>query len=710
MDKELHKSLLEWFHSSLDTTAQPLFEALEQGKIGTCMHLFYKRLASLPTPPPSYIMGRLNQIRAQYQYLIDYFLTGQQDTTRKEVITRLQRQLCQTVEDYRFLFALRNRSIERYKTQRGLYTTIEQDNKIEKAKQYFYLAWTQHDSLTLQTAWQQATENNDVLSAQMYVDGLTLHLMEHFSIELLAEYLNLFQTDNIPANIKAHLLVGLAFILIQYNLYLPYFPELSNQITTIINANTGELETIVNQLIHTFLNPDATEVVGQMQDEVAKRLNKNENVRTIFLSMSEDDDDDDNESWGNPSWSADNDKDTQNPFRDRMMELYKQGADINYPNTKQLLSNPFFTKEIAHWFMPFIPEYEALGIDINSELGQNIRGLLNFDADLCPLDQYALCIAANSMMKLKDDNELPSFLKELTDLGKFTENAPATENSFKQETKSYIRNLYRFSKDNPWKMADYFTILPILDKSGLVKSLVQARQDCVLDMADHCFTVKQFALAAGLLRYRPSEPSLQHLQKLGYALQLAGSSLEAVQVFDEVLAIQNDDTWTLQHKAHCLRQCKFYEEAIECYDQLLTIQKHDKRLLQLKASCLLEDAQWAKALTVFYELDAIYPDETNTARGILWCALKTNNLELAERYAERLSNTNLANDLINQAHILFIKGNIKQAYDTYSLAKQQMENTDKFLQIFADDIPLLKQYINSNEQINTMYDALLSSE
>ena len=385
-----------------------------------------------------------------------------------------------------------------------------------------------------------------------------------------------------------------------------------------------------------------------------------------------------------------------------MQKLYESGADIHYSSTRGIVGMDFFRNDIANWFMPFVPDNPDIGIDFTTEQGKVLKGLILFNSEHCDFDSYALCLlfkfADNKLFK----DGVPPVIKEMGEFGKFgSENNPLNE---KQLIRGYIRSLYRFFMDNPWGEENRMKYATQIGTCSLFRQAFTLKQQ--VRFADRAMALGCYNEAETI--YNGFEQTTEVMQKLGLAQLKQEKYDKAAFTFDEALALQ-EDTWTLSQLARCLRQMNQKQKALRVYNRLLTLQPDRKSALQYKAQLLLDLGRNDEAMQVFYQLEALYPNDPNSSRGMGWCAFLTGKDSEAEKYLEQAaySETATANDLVNYGHLLLATGHRAEALQIYLSARPKLEKNSQLLNMILADKALLEKKGIDQPTLSLLIDTLL---
>ncbi len=652
---------------------------------------------------------RLQSLEQNYTYLTRYFISGQDDPERTQMLHQM------TVEAYRLLDdinALRSRSqypAARIRMEEVAHVTIEAQADIQLQntpddliaafslyKSTFYTFWTYRDWETVRPLWENLVRSDDDDLLHMAVAGIILSLLDTFSEQKLQALLD--DLLILPRRAQQRAIVGILFVVAQYGERLSLYPELLKRLPLLTQDNTlHELTIQANRyILETSLTPEVDKVMQSMQADILPTISKQEKDKPIILNLDEMED-------GNPLWGHDL-QSTVGKHIDAMTRLHHDGADFTYSSSKTLLHDAFFQSDIANFFLPFDKHNPQIGIDFDSDNGQMIRKLINLNIEACDCDKYATCLMYKHIHSRIAD-AIPSNVQEMGNMD--MNEVLSQEEKARFALKSEVRNWYRFFFHNPWEYTNRMKKADHICRSRMPKLLQLSEQDRIT-LGDHCMRLHLYKAVISLLE--PIENAApETYQKIGFAYQKTEQAIEALVCFEEALRLQEDDYWAMLHAAQCLRALNHISEAVAYYDKLLEVFPNKKNYLLQKAGCLLDGDRQEEALQVFFQLDLLYPNDLKIERGLAWCAFLCNRTDTATRYLEQLAyaDTSNANDCLNYAHLLFCSHHRDEAMQMYEVAWRKSENIQSFFRLFRKDKALLRQKDISLEELTLLEDILL---
>lgn len=629
------------------------------------------------------LTDRLSSLMQNYRYLTEYFASGSDDPERHEVLDRLIAETFLLYDDISAALSTPSALLLQMQSKAADY--VADDDKYRQLKSLFYRTWLQADD-----------KQPDLLTPEersMYVSALSLNILSRFSESKILLMLDLAQQYDGEERQRA--VVSLVLVLHRYNSRLPFFPNIVERIRT-MQADSRLRDDILHVcrlLLETSLTPLLNKEMESLSKDIIPQISKSNDPLVTLEELDEE----------NPKWSQGLKNSFQKHF-DEMTRLHSEGGDITYSSTRGILTDGFFHNDIANWFMPFGQDNPEIGIDFESPDAKLLKGVLLANAESCDTDRYAMCCIFHRIQGQLSNKKLPSVVNDMSEFG----NMHSFENSDpKKQALSYVRVLYRFFFHNPWKIYNMMQSVTFVCNGVLFRTLCPRER--VSTFGDRCLALGLYAEAAQLF----GDDSAVDMQKRGYALQKQHLYAEALPVFRKAMLI-DDDKWTMQHAAYCLRKLGKTGEALEIYETLLSSDPDNKKYLLQKAQCLLDSEQFDKALPVFYQLDLLYPDDSNIQRGLAWCAFVTadssnTNYSIAETYMEKAVYGDVAtvNDYINYGHLLLCTGHRKEAIETYQRVIRLKDGAELFLRQMEQDAALLSRKGITDETLTLVTDSAL---
>ena len=376
----------------------------------------------------------------------------------------------------------------------------------------------------------------------------------------------------------------------------------------------------------------------------------------------------------------------------RMQEMQKQGSDIYFGGFSQMKRFSFF-QEISNWFVPFYMDHPGIA-DVAEKLQKNsfMQSLMSA-GPFCHSDKYSFVLAFNQVM-----NHIPKNLWEMMERGE----ASVTE-VLKEESRSaayvrriYLQDLYRFFRIYPYR-SEFCN--PFEDSRYLfLARKVFSRTHVEVYFNDVAgFLIKQKRMKeAGLILDNCGEArwDFRHYMMCGYLTQhhyyhFRGDK-DAVYCYQKALEQEPGNEKALQGYARGLFDSKLYDKALEIYDQLLALQPDKKSYILNRAVCLTNLHRYADALKDLYRLNFESSEDMNVNRVLAWTLTCDEKYEQAEKiYSQLLTDQTLPEDLLNYGYCLWLGGHVDEAADCFHRYLKETEQKKTF--IIENELELLRE-------------------
>ncbi len=640
-----------------------------------------------------------HSIESSYNCLVNYFLSGGDDPIRDTIIDQL------AIEAYKLLDEIINEENLASYPRKSLLSHLQEQhtNIFGHERDAFYHFLLMRDASALRQEWDELHSTGNSISLQMAATALTLNVLSAFSEELLSLLLDM--TNDADSIVSDKALVGCILAIRRYDARIPLYLEATKRWRDI--TDQPKMRERVSQiclvLLATTLTNQVSDAMKNLQDDIiAQQKNLKQGQTSIFLNLNDLEE-------GNPAWSKEMNK-MVSKHSEAIMHLHQMGADINYTAAKIALGHGFFQSEITNWFIPFSKDNPEIGIDFNSPAGKLVLKLLYANEATCSIDLYSTCIALKRTGFDMLTDMLPDEIKEMSDA---EINLHREKNQPESIITLYIRNLFRFFNLNPWEYANEMKGIASICRTKMLQPCFDEYWEII---ADHCLELKLYEEAEYILSGKKLPPSIQLWQKLGYAQQKQDRYVQAIKSFEKVLALQDDDEWTLHHLATCAMKDDKYKTAIKYYDTLLELKPDNTKYIYQKAICLERLEQYNDALQLFCKLDLLEPDTIKYQRGIAWCALMQKKVSMALSYAEKVANSTEAKlyDYVNYGHCLLVDKQRAKAVEYYRKGEifdsKVGSSISTYIDFEKDTRSLIKQGLISGRDFKLICDYLCTEE
>ena len=691
---------------------------------------------------------RLADLKRNYNYLLQYYVSGVEDPQRKSVYNKLVAKIYVLNSELREELLIRNSSSFEYIQKRYYPHTRKYNSTPElfSAIQYFYTQSellksddgnhatelkrlrVNYESLLIElfglfwlTTIYRAEERtlfnqliDDAYSGtnekSMVVSALTLNLWRMFDESKLTLLFDACQVAD--QQVRQRALVGLCFVLAKYNRFLPYFPSVRNRLVLLADDN-HIVENFQNIIIQIVATMETEKITRKMQDEILPEVMK---ISPMLRDKMDSDSllaaDDWNEE--NPEWQEMLDKSGVSDKLKELSELQMEGADVYMSTFSLLKSFPFFA-EFSHWFLPFDPLYSEVS-DLFVANDKSMLTAFMGNNLMCNSDKYSFCLSILQMPESQRGMLKQSFKMEAEQLDEMSKDAAvlAPESVAKGISKQYVQDLFRFFKLNPQHadFSDMFSLSLFMHKSYLFDILASDAQ-FKSNIAEYYFLKNHYSQALELFEdiQLNSTPTAALYQKIGYLYQQTSQFSKALDAYLKADLIQPDDIWTVKKMAFCYRISGRFEEALECYQRLDYLKPNQSSVLMQIGHCFAGLKKFKEALNVYFKLDALGGENIKVWRAILWCSFVAGNIAQAEYYVSKLIEREpTAQDFLNAGHIAWCQRKISKAIDFYKQSLElQQNNWDIFIEQFNDD----KSYLLANgideDEIPLLIDSMVSA-
>lgn len=688
---------------------------------------------------------RLDELKQNYTYLLQYFVDGVEDPQRKIVYNKLISKCFLLNSDLREELLLRNSSnfeytqkryfphtrryqsvkelaqaLHYFHSQTTLLSDSENSHQVEFKRlrsnyefnltELFRLLWlTSKFSVLDKQLVTQLLDDNYIgwVEKSLCVSALTFNLWRSFDESKLILLLDACQSvDNM---VRQRALVGLCFVLIKYNAFLSYFPSIRNRLVLMADDN-HILENFQNIFIQIIGTAETDKINKKMQEEILPEMMK---ISPLMKDKMDSDSVIGSDEWEeeNPDWQAILDESGVTDKLKELSEMQKEGADVYMSTFSLLKSFPFFS-EFVNWFLPFDTDYSSVNELFKSNDTTLVSAFVRNNV-MCNSDKYSFCLSVLQMPESQRVNLTQSFKMEAEQLEEITNEeailAPVLVS--KNISKQYIQDLFRFFKLNPEHSAfsDMFGYSLLLHRSFLFDVLA-SNSDFSTSIAEYYFAKNHYKEALDLFEKNLSilTPSAALYQKIGYCYQQTSQLRKALEAYIKADIIQPDDNWTIRKIALCYRLSGNYLKALEYYQHSNYLKPEQTNVLLQIGHCQSALGNYKDALSVYFQLDAESPDNPKIWRAITWCAFVSGNMKSAVYYSDKLVESEPeAQNFLNAGHIAWCLKRKKDAIHHYQNCLQKLQYDWK---VFIEMVNKDKSYLISNgveaDEIPLLLDAI----
>jgi tetratricopeptide (TPR) repeat protein len=678
------------------------------------------------------INDRLSNLRDTYRLMLHYYMQGADDPERKRIFNKLTSRLLQINVLLREELMMRNVTAYEYTEKRYFPHKLNFSKTVDLVDSLSYyhqkkelsaaeetpISSTEIRHLRLnferlipdlfmifwlstrlgqpeKTAFNQILQPNypGLLEKCLVVSAITLNLWRMFDDEKLMMLIDACEHEN--SMVRQRALVGLCFIMSKYNKYLPFFPALRNRVILMAD-NSRVLENLKNIVLLIAGSSDTDRITKKMQEEILPEMLK---ISPMIKKKLEEESNIKPDDWSeeNPEWSEMLEESGLGEKLQELTNLQLEGADVYMSTFSALKSFPFFN-EIAHWLVPFDPEFSYIYDLFASNDKSLISAFLN-NSIICNSDKYSFSLSVMQMPTTQREMMSRSFKAEADQLEEITrdEKLLKPNQADKSIARQYIQDLFRFFRLHPRhaEFNDMFSWSLHMHESSLF-DILSSSSDIKEQLAEYYFTKSFYKQAVALYEelIQSSEPSAALYQKMGFALQKLSRTGEALQAYLKADMVLPDDGWTVRKIAYCYKLTGNFEKALEHYKHVEFL-KPGQLSTQLQiAKCLIAIDKHAEALAIYAKLEKTFPDELKLWRATGWCAFMAGNLHQADYFFEKVVSTLPdAIDMLNAGHIALCLKKRDTALDYY---KQSLKMQNASIDLLAQQLEADKPYLLKN--------------
>lgn len=677
---------------------------------------------------------RYEELKQNYQLLIDYFVRGVDDPQRKIIYNKLVGRFFVLTSELREALMFRTSSNYEYLQKRYFPHRLQfsstgslldslayfhQNNvagtsEMNSRKNYerllhdvFAILWLttnygNNETLLFQTIINEKYKGR--LEKNLAVTALTFNLWRMFDDEKLQLLLDC--CSHTDTEVKQRALVGLCFVLARYNRFIPYFPQVRNRLMLLADdSHTSQnFNNIIVQIIATV---ETEKITKKLREEILPEVLKmKDKINAEGLLKSDE--------WeeANPEWQ---DIIEQSGVQDKLQELTElqmEGADV-YMGTFAMLKNFSFFNEIANWFLPFDASYSTVSELFDSNEASLLTAFVGNNA-LCNSDKYSFCMSILQMPEAQRTTLKRSFQMESDQLAEIAKDEAILlpEMYAKNISKQYVQDLFRFFKLHPNRtdFSDMFASALFMHRSYLFDILASG-SELKKSVAEFYFAKSQYREAIELFHeILPENDSKAAIfQKIGYCYQQLSEIKLALNAFLKADIIQPDNLWTTKKIALCYKLLGDFSNALEYYKHADFLFPKQQNILLQMANCYLELDQYKNALEIYAELELADENNLKVQRAIVWCAFVSGNKAQARYYSERLIENNpVSVDFLHAAYIEWSDNKIDKTVAFLRQAIQsEKEDSNRIYDVVTADLQRLRTAGIHLAEFNLIWDGIM---
>jgi len=690
---------------------------------------------------------RLNDLRQNYQYLLQYYIADVEDPQRKTVYNKLISRVFLLNSELREELMLRNSSNYEYSQKRyfphtkrynsssellvslnyfhsqsDLIKNLDDSHEVELKRlrsnyetaisELFTVFWLTTNYQSEEKVLLSKLMQSDYpgwLEKTMIVSAITLNLWRMFDESKLSLLFDACQHED--QRVRQRALVGVCLVLAKHDRFISYFPSIRNRLVLLAD-DSHIVENFQNIIIQIIATVETDKISKRMQEEILPEMLK---ISPKLKDKMDADSLMNTDEWNeeNPQWQDLLDESGISDKLKELSELQLEGADV-YMSTFSLLKNfPFFSG-FSNWFLPFDAKYSVVSELFVNDDKSLLTAFVNNNV-MCNSDKYSFCLSILQMPESQRGMLKQSFKMEAEQLDEMSKDEAilTPDITAKNISKQYIQDLFRFFKLYPQRadFSDMFAFSLKLHRSYLF-DILEVNAGFKTSIAEYYFSKSHYEQALDLFEdiQHETPPTAALWQKIGYSYQMTSQFGKAWDAYLKADIIQADDVWTIRKIALCYRLSGNYEKALEYYRHADFLKPDQRSVMMQIGHCNMELGKFKDALNVFFKLDALEVDDVKVWRAISWCSFISGNISQADYYVKKLLDDEpTAHDYLNAGHIAWCQRKLNDAVEFYrkSLNLQQ-NNREIFIESLLDDKAYLIANGIDNDEIPLMMDALMT--
>ena len=673
--------------------------------------------------------SQLEEIKADYQLMSDYWQKGYDDPQRKHLYDQLLRRMYVLTMNVNIRHYIRNsfyvtsiynrsratrgewsaaalrRDMESYVSDVAMLELEPEHVRTQKQKAIyeshqkvmaalFDYIWTSRiwtERLTDAFEEMLLSPTLDTVDQQLVVSAVTLSLLNFFDINKFRLLINVYRQSS-DDDVRQRALVGWVLCLDVEAAKL--YPEMHDMVKAAVDdeRSLSELAELQMQMIYCLRAESDNRII---QSEIMPELIKNNNIRVTRNGI-EEAEEDPMEDVLHPELSEQRMEKLEASMR-RMADMQKQGSDIYFGGFSQMKRFPFFST-VANWFIPFFMQHPIVNEILGNVRGKKFLQTLLANGPFCDSDKYSFLLAYQTAI-----SRIPANLLDMMDRGEamiaggeVTVEELATP-AFKR--RSYLQNLYRF-----------FRVYP--SRSEFVNPFDTTQHPRYLFFANSLFQQTRLERKFGevvsfLLKNKAYDAAKKTLQNYRETVRDAqfyllngtllirthdkrNAGLTADKSYARLLELEPDNERAWAGYARAMFNNRDYQTALDYYHRLVASHPENRSYQLNEAVCQSNLKQYEDALKTLYKLNYEAPDDHNVSRVLAWTLVGCRKYEQAAKIYTTLLAADIfaGDDLLNYGYCLWFSGAVAQAADAFRRYVRQegvaFDVTKEFLETEAD--------------------------
>ena len=694
------------------------------------------------------VSGQLEEIKADYQLMSNYWQQGYNDPQREQLYDQLLRRMYVLTMNVNMRYYIRNshyvadiyartrairkewsvaslrHDMESYVSDATMlelepeHTRKQKQREVYESHQQLMTAvfdyiWTSRmwtDGLAEAFEAVLLSLTIDTVDQQLMVSAITLSLLNFFDISKFRLLINVYRRSS-DESVRQRAMVGWALCLNADAAKI--YPEMHDMLKAVTadERSLNELAELQMQIIYCLRAESDNRII---QSEIMPELMKNNNIRVTRNGI-EEVEDDPMEDVLHPELSEQRMESLEASMR-RMADMQKQGSDIYFGGFSQMKRFPFFST-VANWFLPFFMQHPVVSEILGNVRGKKFLQSLLVNGPFCDSDKYSFLLAYQTAI-----SRMPASLLDMMDRGEamvaggeISREELATP-AFKR--RSYLQSLYRFFRVYPAR-SEFVNPFDITQNSRYLLFANGLFQQTPLEKKFGevvSFLLKHKAYDAAkkvLQNYREEVRGAQFYMLNGTLLtrtrEKQNAGLTVGESYGRLLELEPDNERAWAGFARAMFDANDYQTALDYYQRLVDSHSESRSYQLNKAVCLANLARYEEALKTLYKLNYEAPDDHNVSRVLAWTLVGCKKYDQAKKiYTTLLAADNpIADDFLNYGYCLWFCGEIPQAADVFRRYAQQDGVTfDALKEFFGTEAEFIRIHGIAEVEARLMIDLL----
>lgn len=675
---------------------------------------------------------RLNELQETYTYMLRYRMDGAKDPMQEHIYHTLLASAYELADTVKHKALIAESPLTYYSRRRSFnvhapvrYDELHKQLNVSAGVVDMEVVYESALSSLFEKIWlsdllavEDAAEVREILldmslpssAGCQIVSALYMGLQETFDKEKVNLLFDAVQSESDEIRVRG--LITILLTLYTYQKRVALYPQIANRLAALAEGNPGLTAAIRTITLRFILARETEKITRKLQEEIipemiklSSKVSKKIDLKDFSAEAMGDD--------MNPEWEELMGEDSSlGKKMQEFGELQQEGADVMHSTFVHLKSFPFF-RELANWFMPFVPEHSSLQAVIGNEQGAHtMLETLAMASFMCDSDKYSLYF---SMAQLPDAQRRMM-------IGQFGGQASEMIQQNKEELVTrngqvgiiagqYIQDLYRFYKLYPGRrdFEDIFTWTLDFHNLEVLQPYI-SDEESLMAIAEYYLRKGYYRDALVLFQRLAADNQESNIlfQKIGYCKQMLNDIPGALEEYLRADLLNGDSKWLIRRIAGCYRSLKMPDKALAYYQRCEILSPDDLSTQMNIGHCYLEMREYDAALKYYFKVDYLDNKSNKAWRPIAWCSFLTGRYDQARNYYKKILDIHpLMHDYLNAGHTEWALQNIKGAIQYYqSAVASEGGDFSKFHEQFNQDISDLLVAGIEEEEIPLMLDQL----